>query len=453
MVICDFGQMWRLVRQRRVDEERISDPAESSYWYTNIRPDRLGLDRVFKMRRTKTPRNGRIVVVDVLSDRPPCLEMADTQHAQEPKNGTSSKKPAPTVNPVAAALMKEFPVTLQATRAKGRHAVAAKALDEGVMVNHEFATSWIVRSPFLRDICHHCNDEIGGGRLQGCERCKWAFYCSTECKAAANDRHQLECSVLPHMIRTATEADCDLDLLRLLFALITSKKREKEGQKEEEKEKGTPFEIVDELISHKESFKKEWLHAVKKGIETLRSHMSQELLSVVDNEQMLELACKINSNSHGFGDVRGRNRDVSLGMAPLTATFFNHSCAPNCIYQGSKGGSLQVRTIRKVNAGEELVVHYVDIFAPRYERRQKLMETKHFWCKCKRCIVPFDQSPDRFLNAYKCRKCKKGHITFDPISKPEDLKNGRSDEEYKCDTCKEEIEPESINEESAKIGQ
>lgn len=122
---------------------------------------------------------------------------------------------------------------------------------------------------------------------------------------------------------------------------------------------------------------------------------------------ILTRACsgRINSNAHGLGDNDCRNTDVALGLFPLGAMFFNHACNPNCVFVGMKGGQLAFRTIRPVQQDEELTVSYIDLYATRDERRQDLLYTKHFWCRCKRCSAPMKASVDRYLQSIVCEDC------------------------------------------------
>lgn len=88
--------------------------------------------------------------------------------------------------------------------------------------------------------------------------------------------------------------------------------------------------------------------------------------------------------------------------------FFNHSCEPNCNFVGLRDGQLEFRTLKQVAKGDELCVSYIDLYAPRNERRGNLLYTKQFWCKCRRCTTPMDKSVDRFLNGVVCRQCQNG---------------------------------------------
>ncbi|GAB4821965.1 hypothetical protein N2152v2_009011 [Parachlorella kessleri] len=67
----------------------------------------------------------------------------------------------------------------------------------------------------------------------------------------------------------------------------------------------------------------------------------------------------------------------------ITASFFNHSCEPNCVVQrGFKTAT--VATQRAIKAGEELTISYMDIDLPRSARRNHLQKFFHFSCECSR---------------------------------------------------------------------
>ena len=61
-------------------------------------------------------------------------------------------------------------------------------------------------------------------------------------------------------------------------------------------------------------------------------------------------------------------------------------------------GSVQhVHATREIKQGQQLCVHYTELFEPRLVRQQALMQEKFFSCACERCSVPLQQSSDRFL--------------------------------------------------------
>lgn len=48
-------------------------------------------------------------------------------------------------------------------------------------------------------------------------------------------------------------------------------------------------------------------------------------------QEVVELACRVNVNAHGFGDDLKPNSVVGVGLFPLVA-MVNHSCRPNCTF-------------------------------------------------------------------------------------------------------------------------
>eukprot|EP01089_Gocevia_fonbrunei_P020741 TRINITY_DN7795_c0_g1_i1.p1 TRINITY_DN7795_c0_g1~~TRINITY_DN7795_c0_g1_i1.p1 ORF type:complete len:480 (-),score=91.79 TRINITY_DN7795_c0_g1_i1:17-1456(-) len=117
---------------------------------------------------------------------------------------------------------------------------------------------------------------------------------------------------------------------------------------------------------------------------------------------------------------------IGLGLYP-EASFFNHSCAPNCVYSTILNGDyIFVRAIRDIKAGEEICHSYIDLYLTCRERRQQL-ENYLFDCQCERCSsLPFLKR-DEALNAFICpngSKCPNGRLV-----PQQDSKN------WKCSTC------------------
>jgi SET and MYND domain-containing protein len=137
-----------------------------------------------------------------------------------------------------------------------------------------------------------------------------------------------------------------------------------------------------------------------------------------------------------------------LGVFPLCALFFNHGCNPNSAFVGLPNGQLEIRTIRPVSKDEELVVSYIDLYSDRDERRQELLMTKHFWCKCKRCAGPMDKSVDRLLQGVVCTQCENDVYVIPATSIEHLMKGNRSlyseKGSFKCAGCGHEAPNESV---------
>ncbi|KAL3157833.1 hypothetical protein ABBQ32_012253 [Trebouxia sp. C0010 RCD-2024] len=74
----------------------------------------------------------------------------------------------------------------------------------------------------------------------------------------------------------------------------------------------------------------------------------------------------------------------------ITASFFNHSCEPNCIKHrllGQQSGIATVTALRDIKAGEPLTISYIDLELPRSARQLELKTCFFFDCKCARCEI------------------------------------------------------------------
>ena len=79
---------------------------------------------------------------------------------------------------------------------------------------------------------------------------------------------------------------------------------------------------------------------------------------------------------------------VGVGLFPRHARM-NHSCRPtaslyfSCV--AARRPRVHARLLRNVEAGEEITITYVDLFATRAARRDELRRRYHFECVCERC--------------------------------------------------------------------
>jgi len=73
---------------------------------------------------------------------------------------------------------------------------------------------------------------------------------------------------------------------------------------------------------------------------------------------------------------------VSVGYSfDLTVAMINHSCDPNAFLY-FEGNEARVRSLRKIPAGEEILISYVDPSMSVFRRREKLRDEHFFECGC-----------------------------------------------------------------------
>jgi hypothetical protein len=80
--------------------------------------------------------------------------------------------------------------------------------------------------------------------------------------------------------------------------------------------------------------------------------------------------------------IQKQLKDSGSGLW-LTPSLFNHSCCPNTSWDQA-GDFIFISTVRKIEAGEELFVTYVDVLKLFAERQESIQKWK-FRCACERC--------------------------------------------------------------------
>lgn len=120
---------------------------------------------------------------------------------------------------------------------------------------------------------------------------------------------------------------------------------------------------------------------------------------VDDWEEFAKLAMIMKFNSFGFtgpedsSDGRCVTSNVHHALFEISCRL-SHSCRPNCNWSTTHlmdgdDGSMVLRLIRPVKAGEELTIDYFGMaLLPTKERRAKLEKSKRFACQCERCSKP-----------------------------------------------------------------
>jgi hypothetical protein len=83
-----------------------------------------------------------------------------------------------------------------------------------------------------------------------------------------------------------------------------------------------------------------------------------------------------------------RTRDplcIGRGLFP-TASYFNHSCEPNCQVLQFQN-EMRIECVRPVRAGEELTISYISGLNMSRKNRQSLLKMDYFFdCKCEKCV-------------------------------------------------------------------
>ena len=89
----------------------------------------------------------------------------------------------------------------------------------------------------------------------------------------------------------------------------------------------------------------------------------------------------LSSNAHTICD--GELQPIGLGLFPLAA-LTNHDCDPSAC-QSFERGTLVMRALRPLAAGDAVTIAYVDLAQPAALRQSELMAGYCFQCACTRC--------------------------------------------------------------------
>jgi hypothetical protein len=148
------------------------------------------------------------------------------------------------------------------------------------------------------------------------------------------------------------------------------------------------------MVSNRRSQSPEWTEAVAEALEHLVK-MTPELRA--SGNDLVDIACRINSNAFGITDYRGATstqgipQTIAVGTFPLSA-LFNHACSPSIVVRtelkvidGVLKPVMLTQAVRDIPEGDQVFNSYIDLMQPTVERRLALNATKHFWCICDRC--------------------------------------------------------------------
>jgi hypothetical protein len=94
---------------------------------------------------------------------------------------------------------------------------------------------------------------------------------------------------------------------------------------------------------------------------------------------------------------------MGVGSAP-GAALFNHACTPNAVKVQAPGFRIEVRSLRALEAGEEVRFSYVPLNDDVATRRRVLARHFGFHCACERCAVDVEAGDAAAVpwNAHSC---------------------------------------------------
>ena len=244
-----------------------------------------------------------------------------------------------------------------------------------------------------------------------CETCNEAWYCDAKCKSEHWEAlHRIECPFMKKVKEYDIGNKFSKAKLRSLIRLFVKRHLEKTDPPKvsEEASKtgrtGPKFVDVESLIAHDEDAEDdqeelEILAALKEVIDPIYIGESTD-------EYILKLMSRSECNQ--FGLWSPDDDLLGLSLHP-SASFFNHSCIPNC-YSEWSGINLVFKALYPIPAGAELTISYIDAHSQTRQRREELRNAYYFTCICARCTKNTGKWPREYYDAFYQRylRCPKG---------------------------------------------
>ncbi|XP_017278763.1 N-lysine methyltransferase SMYD2 [Kryptolebias marmoratus] len=216
--------------------------------------------------------------------------------------------------------------------------------------------------------CEFCFTRKEG--LARCGKCKKASYCNKKCQKGDWAMHKLECSAMTAF----GEKWCPSETTRLVARILATKKMQKEPCVSEK------MMLIEELQSHLEDEDNEKRERTEADIAGLYRFYSKHL-EIPDHKGLLQLFSQVACN--GFTVEDDELSQMGTAIYPDVA-LINHSCLPSVIVTYN-GASAEVRAVKDMKPGDEVLISYIDLLSPTEERNTRLRESYYFTCDCQEC--------------------------------------------------------------------
>jgi len=265
------------------------------------------------------------------------------------------------------------------------HAKASRKIDRvGTVIsrNPPLAHSLLVD---LESTCAYCFAKPP--KLFRCSKCQTLRYCGRECQSKDFAQHKWECAYRSKRNgcsggrwedSTAEQHHQELILLLRTYGELQQCKKRKRDQ----------CTKIDDLVQCGSHHWDEMVLAPKNREQSLTySSLASVLTDVLPNSwlnpQHIEGVLR-RFQANNFGIVNAMHATIGQGVYPHGA-LLNHSCDPNCLLRYREGTTMEIVTLRPIEAGEELTHSYVDLMKYTEQRSLELRNVHGFQCQCKRC--------------------------------------------------------------------
>lgn len=254
----------------------------------------------------------------------------------------------------------------------------------------------------------YCVNCYGGGEVKSCSKGCGLPVCGNICENSKT--HLLECKTIISWRKNEKVDRWNVKLVECLTPIRSLFLNENDKK------------LINHLLSHKgHGFE---LQILKKD---LGLDINQQ-----DEDLMKFLCAVLDANAFEVTVSKEGNESSLRGLYPL-ASFANHQCVPNTTHVFDSNQNMVVTAAIFIQKDMEITHGYTRFIWGSLTRRYHLMRTKHFSCKCSRCLDSTEMGTN--MMALLCKKCK-GYVlpksTFTKVT------------EWKCTSCNEEVPEKQI---------
>lgn len=286
----------------------------------------------------------------------------------------------------------------------GRHLLATRDLAPGDAILSEAPLVWGPSIHAIQRLCVGCGKRCDGDISTRCGECGWPA-CRSDCEGLSDKkRHKSECALLA---RARIIPRCEVLLvIRMLILWHTKSKRwtSLANLQSHEDSRGPGTDAHDEVTN-------------------ISQHLGPLLTMASECRDVLPKIC-------GLIDVNALETVPPEGSMAIyeNASLLEHSCMANTRHSfriDDRGRPrITVYAVTSIKKGEHLSTMYTHALWSTRIRRDHLLATKYFACRCKRCADPTELGTH--LGTLKC-PCKSG------LMLPNDPLNSNTD--WSCNVC------------------
>lgn len=265
---------------------------------------------------------------------------------------------------------------------KGRGLRAKEDVKAGTLLLPGIPFAYVLNAETAPSNCHRClatpaaaASDAPAPTLRSCSKCKFALYCDQNCQKAAWPDHKTECAAIKKIGVESVPEELVRLVSRTLFKRAHMEKDSVENDDSEIYMKSTELEALDmNLLNYQQK------EVLAGRVEAVKKFWPKGSFPFTDDD-VLKIFLQIKNNAFMLADKGGQ----FVGTAHhVDQSLFNHSCIPNAgVVQNSFRS--EVRALQDIEAGEEILINYLDPLATSAERKQDIKERYGFDCGCMAC--------------------------------------------------------------------